>query len=293
MKGIVLAGGTGSRLFPITLGTSKQLLPVYSKPMVYYPLSVLMLAGIRDVLLVSTPHDQDSFRRVLGDGSRFGVRLAYQAQPQPGGLAQAFLIGEEFLAGGPGALVLGDNVFYGQSLTTMVRAAAARESGATVFSYSVENPQDYGVVSFDAEGRAVTLEEKPAEPRSNQAVTGLYFYDSTVVEKAKSLRPSARGELEITDLNRLYLDEGSLHVTRLSRGFAWLDTGTPESLLQASNFVEAVERRQGLMIACLEEIAYQQGWLDAAGVRAAAAQFKGTAYGRYLERVGEHPPAPV
>jgi glucose-1-phosphate thymidylyltransferase len=293
MKGIVLAGGTGSRLFPITLGTSKQLLPVYSKPMVYYPLSVLMLAGIRDVLLVTTPHEQAAFRRVLGDGSRFGVRLEYRDQPNPGGLAQAFLIGEEFLAGGPGALVLGDNVFYGQSLTTMVRAAAARETGATVFSYSVENPQDYGVVSFDSDGRAVTLEEKPAEPKSNQAVTGLYFYDRTVVEKARSLRPSARGELEITDLNRLYMEEGSLHVTRLSRGFAWLDTGTPESLLQASNFVEAVERRQGLMIACLEEIAYQQGWVDASGVRAAAAEFKGTAYGRYLERLSEHPPTPV
>jgi glucose-1-phosphate thymidylyltransferase len=293
MKGIVLAGGTGSRLFPITLCTSKQLLPVYSKPMVYYPLSVLMLAGIRDVLLVTTPHEQAAFRRVLGDGSRFGVRLEYRDQPNPGGLAQAFLIGEEFLAGGPGALVLGDNVFYGQSLTTMVRAAAARETGATVFSYSVENPQDYGVVSFDSDGRAVTLEEKPAEPKSNQAVTGLYFYDRTVVEKARSLRPSARGELEITDLNRLYMEEGSLHVTRLSRGFAWLDTGTPESLLQASNFVEAVERRQGLMIACLEEIAYQQGWVDASGVRAAAAEFKGTAYGRYLERLSEHPPTPV
>ncbi|MBS1723245.1 MAG: glucose-1-phosphate thymidylyltransferase RfbA [Armatimonadetes bacterium] len=287
MKGIVLAGGTGSRLFPLTLGTSKQLLPVYSKPMVYYPLSVLMLAEIRDILVITTPHDQDAFQRLLGDGSAFGASITYAAQPNPGGLAQAFLIGQEFLGGEGAALVLGDNIFYGQNLTALVQRAAAKASGATVFAYQVENPEQYGVVTFDDSGRPVALVEKPTDPQSNYAVTGLYFYDQTVVEKARALKPSARGELEITDLNRCYLDEGSLDVTRFSRGFAWLDTGTYESLLQAANFVEAVEQRQGLMIACLEEIGFRNGWIGQADLRARAETMKGTPYGRYLRRVAD------
>lgn len=287
MKGIVLAGGTGSRLFPLTLATSKQLLPVYSKPMVYYPLSVLMLAGLREVLIVTTPDDQASFQKLLGDGSRFGIDLHYAAQPDPGGLAQAFLIGERFLDGAGAALVLGDNVFYGGNLTHLVREAAGREDGATVFAYQVENPSDYGVVSFDEEGCAVDLEEKPAHPKSNFAVTGLYFFDRSVCEKAHALKPSARGELEITDLNRLYLEEGSLQVTRLGRGFAWLDTGTYGSLLQASNFVEAVEQRQGLMIGCLEEIAFRNGWIGKDSLRNTAGSMPSTAYGRYLRRIAE------
>ncbi|MBS1713460.1 MAG: glucose-1-phosphate thymidylyltransferase RfbA [Armatimonadetes bacterium] len=287
MKGIVLAGGTGSRLFPLTTATSKQLLPVYSKPMVYYPLSVLMLAGLRDILVITTPGDQEAFRKLLGDGSRFGVRLSYAAQPDPGGLAQAFLIGESFLAGEGAALVLGDNVFYGGDLTHLVREAASREAGATVFAYQVENPSDYGVVAFDATGKAVDLEEKPQAPKSNFAVTGLYFYDRSVCDKAHRLRPSARGELEITDLNRLYLDEGSLQVTRLNRGYAWLDTGTYGSLLQASNFVEAVEQRQGLMIACLEEIAFRNGWIGADSLKETSDSMPSTAYGRYLRRIAD------
>jgi len=285
MKGIVLAGGTGSRLFPLTIATSKQLLPVYSKPMVYYPLSVLMLAGIREILVITTTHDQVAFQTLLGDGSRFGVKFIFKAQPNPGGLAQAFLIGEEFLNGSTCALVLGDNVFYGGNLTALVRQAAARQSGATVFAYQVEYPEQYGVVAFDSSGIAISLEEKPKEPKSNFAVTGLYFYDSTVVAKAKSLQPSARGELEITDLNRAYLQEGSLEVTRLGRGFAWLDTGTYESLLQAANFVEAVEQRQGLMIACLEEIAYRNNWIGVDDLKSSAAKMQGTLYGKYLERI--------
>lgn len=287
MKGIVLAGGTGSRLFPLTLATSKQLLPVYSKPMVYYPLSVLMLAGIKDILVITTPNDQASFQKLLGDGSSFGVRITFVAQPNPGGLAQAFLIGEEFLAGDASALVLGDNVFYGGNLTSLVQQAASQESGATVFAYQVENPQDYGVVAFDENGKAIDLEEKPAHPKSNFAVTGLYFYDNTVVDRAKGLAPSARGELEITDLNRSYMEDGQLHVTRLGRGYAWLDTGTYESMLQASNFVEAVERRQGLMIACLEEIGFRNGWVSREGLLTRAKEMSGTPYGRYLERVAE------
>jgi len=267
------------------MATSKQLLPVYSKPMIYYPLSVLMLAGIRDILLITTPTDQTCFEKLLGDGSRFGVRLSYAVQPNPGGLAQAFLIGESFIAGEPSALVLGDNVFYGQNLTNLVKEAAAKEEGATVFAYQVENPQAYGVVAFDEGGRAVHLEEKPSVPKSNYAVTGLYFYDRTVVDKAKSLQPSKRGELEITDLNRLYMEEGSLHVTRFSRGFAWLDTGTHESLLQAANFVEAVEQRQGLMIACLEEIAFRNGWIDTDGLKSSCKAMMDTPYARYLQRL--------
>jgi glucose-1-phosphate thymidylyltransferase len=269
-------------MFPLTMAVSKQLLPVYSKPMVYYPLSVLLLAGIRDVLVITTPHDQAAFQRLLGDGSRFGARLAFEAQPRPGGLAEAFLIGERFLGGEGGALVLGDNVFYGEALVGHLEEAARRETGATVFAVRVGNPTAYGVVEFDDEGRAKSLEEKPAKPKSDYAVTGLYFYDSTVVERARGLRPSARGELEITDLNRSYLEEGRLQVTRLGRGFAWLDTGSPEALLQASNFVEAIEKRSGLMIGCLEEIGYRNGWIDADGLERAAVELKGTPYGAYL-----------
>lgn len=287
MKGIILAGGTGSRLFPLTLATSKQLLPVYSKPMVYYPLSVLMLAGIREILVITTPHDQAAFQQLLGNGSSFGAEFTYCAQPNPGGLAQAFLLGEEFLAGSPAALVLGDNIFYGGNLTNLVRDAAQTRDGATVFAYQVDNPQDYGVVSFDSTGRADSLEEKPQQPRSHFAVTGLYFYDGSVVEKAKALKPSARGELEITDLNRLYLEEGSLQVTRLGRGFAWLDTGNCESLLQACNFVEAVEKRQGLMIGCLEEIGFRNGWVSRETLLASAERFRATPYGRYLQRIAD------
>lgn len=285
MKGIVLAGGTGSRMFPLTLAASKQLLPVYSKPMVYYPLSVLMLAGIREVLVVTTPHDQAAFRRLLGDGSRFGLRLEYAAQPEPKGLAEAFLIGADFLEGEGSCLVLGDNIFFGGTLTALLREAAAHREGATVFATRVQNPRDYGVVEFGPDGRAVSLEEKPAEPKSNYAVTGLYFYDQTVVERARSLRPSARGELEITDLNRTYLEDGSLRVARLGRGFAWLDTGSYDALLQASNFVEAVERRTGLMIACLEEVGLENGWLDKGGLESAAQAMGATPYGRYLKQL--------
>lgn len=287
MKGIVLAGGTGSRLFPLTLAASKQLLPVYSKPMVYYPTSVLMLAGIQDILVITTPGDQSSFQRLLGDGSRFGVHFHYEAQPSPGGLAQAFLIGERFLQGQGSALVLGDNVFHGGNLTALVQNAAQISDGATVFAYQVENPQEYGVVAFDKDGNAVSLEEKPAQPKSNFAVTGLYFYDHSVVERTRALKPSARGELEITDLNRSYLQDGKLMVTRLGRGYAWLDTGTYESMLQAANFVEAVEQRQGLMIACLEEIGYRNGWIDRQSLLRSAEAMKGTPYSRYLMRVAD------
>lgn len=268
------------------MAASKQLLPVYSKPMVYYPLSVLMLAGIREILVITTPDDQPAFKRLLGDGSSFGIELTYRAQPHPGGLAQAFLIGEEFLAGEGSALVLGDNVFYGGNLTQLLREAAC-DKGATVFAYQVENPQDYGVVTFDQTGQAVELEEKPSQPKSNFAVTGLYFYDHTVVDRAKQLKPSDRGELEITDLNRTYLADGSLSVTRLGRGYAWLDTGTYESMLQAANFVEAVEQRQGLMIACLEEIGFRNGWIDQSTLRERAGAMKGTPYGRHLLRVAD------
>jgi glucose-1-phosphate thymidylyltransferase len=283
-KGIVLAGGAGTRLHPVTQATSKQLLPVYDKPMVYYPLSVLLLAGLRRVLLISTPEDIGGFRRLLGDGRRFGIDISYAVQPRPEGIAQAFLIGRDFIAGEGVALVLGDNIFYGHGLPELLARAATREAGATVFAYPVKDPQRYGVVELDSAGRAAALEEKPVQPRSNLAVTGLYFYDAAVTEIAAALRPSARGELEITDVNREYLRRGRLHVEHLGRGFAWLDTGTHDALLQAANFVQTIEERQGLKIACLEEIAYRQGFLDRNQLAALAAENK-SSYAQYLKQV--------
>jgi glucose-1-phosphate thymidylyltransferase len=285
MKGIVLAGGSGTRLYPLTRGVSKQLLPVYDKPVLYYPLSVLILAGIREILVISTPHDLPQIQRLLGDGSQFGLALTYAAQPHPGGIAQAFLIGEEFIARQPVCLILGDNLFYGQGLTPLLVEAAALHNGARVFAYHVQDPARFGVVEFDAAGRAVTLEEKPAAPRSNWAVTGLYFYDAHVVEVARGLRPSARGELEITDLNRNYLQQGRLTVTPLGRGVAWLDAGTPDALLSAALFVQALEKRQGLKVACLEEVALVKGFIDAAQMARLAEACGGTDYGQYLRRV--------
>lgn len=281
-KGIVLAGGSGTRLYPVTLAASKQLVPVYNKPMVYYPLSVLMLAGIRDVAVITTPTDQAAFQRLLGDGSSWGMTIEYIAQPSPDGLAQAFHLGEGFLDGEGGALVLGDNIFFGHGLTEMVTAAADRDQGATVFAYPVEDPTAYGVVEFDSLGRAVSLEEKPKEPKSRFAVTGLYFYDCTVCERARALKPSARGEYEITDLNRAYLEDDALRVETMGRGYAWLDTGTHDSMLQASCFVEAVERRQGLMVCCPEEIAFRQGWIDSDDLATIAAPMAKNPYGKYL-----------
>jgi glucose-1-phosphate thymidylyltransferase len=285
MKGIILAGGSGTRLHPITLGVSKQLIPIYDKPMIYYPLSTLMLAGIRDVLVITTPHEQEGFKRLLGDGSQFGIRLAWAVQPRPEGLAQAFIIGREFVGRDGAALALGDNIFHGNDLPQILKQAALRSTGATVFAYRVRDPQRYGVVEFDAHGRAVGLEEKPQKPRSHHAVTGLYFYDNRVLEIAAGLKPSARGELEITDVNRAYLERGELHVEVLGRGMAWLDTGTHEALLQASTFIQAIEERQDLMVACPEEVALNMGYIDAAAVRRQAESLRRSEYGQYLLRL--------
>lgn len=285
MKGIVLAGGSGTRLYPLTKGVSKQLLPIYDKPMVYYPISVLMLAGIRDILIISTPYDLPLFRRLLGDGSDYGVRFAYAEQPSPDGLAQAFLIGEEFIGGDSVCLVLGDNIFYGQGFTGMLAEAVRaveQERKATIFGYWVNDPQRYGVAGFDEQGRVVSIEEKPQHPASNYAVVGLYFYPNRVVEVARGIRPSARGELEITDVNRRFMDEGALRVELLGRGFAWLDTGTHDSLSEASTFIEVIEKRQGLKVACLEEIAYRNGWISRERLHELAAPVSHTPYGRYL-----------
>ena len=288
MKGIILAGGSGTRLYPITHGVSKQLLPVYDKPMIYYPLSVLMLAGIRDVLVITTPEDNAAFQRLLGDGTDFGIHIQYEIQPSPDGLAQAFLIGEEFIGDDHVCLVLGDNIFYGQSFTQTLQQAAKRTHGATVFAYQVKDPERFGVVEFNKDYKALSIEEKPQTPKSNWAVTGLYFYDNRVVEFAKQIKPSARGELEITDLNQMYLDNGSLNVQLLGRGFAWLDTGTHESLHEAASFVKTIEHIQNLQVACLEEIAWRNGWLSSDKLRELAKPMKKNEYGQYLLRlIGE------
>lgn len=287
MKGIILAGGSGTRLYPLTQVTSKQLLPIYDKPMIYYPLSILMNAGIREILIISTPTDTPRFEELLGDGSQFGISLQYKVQPSPDGLAQAFLLGEEFIAGDSCAMVLGDNIFHGHGLTKRLRAAAAKESGATVFGYYVDDPERFGVVEFDKDGKAVSIEEKPAQPKSNYAVTGLYFYDNRVVEYAKSIKPSARGELEITDLNRIYLENGDLEVTLLGQGFTWLDTGTHESLVDATNFVHTVETHSHRKIACLEEIAYLNGWISKEELQKACELYQKNQYGKYLKDVLE------
>jgi glucose-1-phosphate thymidylyltransferase short form len=289
MKGIILAGGSGTRLHPATLAVNKQLLPVYDKPMIYYPLSVLMLAGIRDVLIISSPEYIDNYRRLFGDGSPFGLRIDYAEQPRPEGLAQAFTIGADFIGDDPVALVLGDNIFFGAHFTALLAHAAARPVGATIFSYQVEDPTRYGVVEFGEGGRAIGIEEKPAQPRSNHAVTGLYFYDNRVVQYARDLKPSERGELEITDINRLYMEAGDLYVEQMGRGYAWLDTGTHDSLLEASEFVRTLQHRQGIQIACLEEIAYEQGFISADEARARGEMFKKTTYGRAILKAVDRP----
>ena len=284
-KGIILAGGSGTRLYPLTRSVSKQLMPIYDKPMIYYPLATLMMAGIRDILVINTPEEQILFQRLLGDGSQWGIKLSYAVQPFPGGLAQAFHVGAEFVAGQPCSLVLGDNIFYGHGLIRKLRDAAARDKGATVFAYHVPDPERYGVVGFDKNGRANSLEEKPLQPKSNDAVTGLYFYDERVSELAANLKPSARGELEITDLNRLYLELGDLHVESLGRGHAWLDTGTHESLIHAATFIQTIQERQGFMVSCPEEIAYRMGWISAADLVRLAEPVKKNGYGQYLLKI--------
>ena len=287
MKGIILAGGSGTRLHPTTKGVSKQMLPIYDKPMIYYPLSVLMLAGIREVLVISTPMDLPTFKNLLGDGSDFGIELSYAEQPSPDGLAQAFILGEDFVGDDNVCLILGDNIFYGYGFSGMLREAAARQSGATVFGYHVTDPERFGVVEFDAEGKAISIEEKPARPKSNYAVTGLYFYDNRVVEIAKNITPSPRGELEITDVNNAYLELGDLNVSLMGRGFAWLDTGTHDSLMEAGHYVQTIEARQGLKVACLEEIGYHNGWLSKEKLQQQAEALKKTGYGQYLAQVAE------
>lgn len=289
-RGIILAGGSGTRLYPITQAVSKQLIPVYDKPMIYYPLSVLMLAGIREILVINTPHESEQFRRLLGDGSQWGMRFEFAIQPKPEGLAQAFIIGQEFLAGSPSAMVLGDNIFYGHGLSRIVRSAAERTTGATIFGYHTTNPSDYGVAEFDGSGKVIGLEEKPKLPKSNYAVTGLYFYDGQVSQLASQLQPSARGELEITDLNRVYLEQGQLQLEKLGRGIAWLDTGTPENMLAAGNFIQTIVERQGLQIACPEELAFVSGWINAEQVMTLAKPLAKTRYGQYLIQMVQRTP---